>query len=80
MNDYMATNGDIIIHNISPLDQRIYRVIGTFLGGEGQDGFVELSSLTHPKPRPLDIIIPIWMFEQMVCDGIIECVWREESE
>jgi hypothetical protein len=64
---------DILVHTPTIEAHHIYRVIGIYLGGLGEEGLVELEPLgmsSHSR-----IMIPHLMLDCMVKNGIIDNVW-----
>lgn len=82
---YQARVHDILIHTFyvsGSIMQRIYRVVSIQLGGERQEGAVELEPLNHSKHDVYDYgainsYVPHLLLDQMVQTEILECVWRK---
>jgi hypothetical protein len=72
---YIATVGDLAIVPWSrTVIPRIYSVVAVRLGGLGEDGHVEVSSVGMKSEN---MRIPYMLWERAVFRGAVQIVWRE---
>lgn len=78
---YLARVDDLLLHVNRLGVQHLYRVVSIQLGGEDQEGVVEVASVNHESSvvdnhGKINSYIPHLMFADMVDQVILECIWR----